>query len=672
MRNIIFSTKVQEAFVVLCLLVALLIQAWCSIERINLTSDEGTHLASGYSYWKTQDFRLNREHPPLVKLIASLPLLFKDISTEQSWSHLFTADPWNSGTVNQWNFAESLLLQENRQQLESNLRLARRAVTIFVLGMAVCIYFFSRELFGVAGGMISLTATVFNPDILAHACLITTDMAMATFYFAVPAGFWCYLQRPSGGKLMGVGILLGLGLASKYSNLALLPVLGVLAMLAWVYKPELREFPAAWYNLYVGRTLGSRIRHVFAASMAILAMVALVLWVLYFFNEPFSQYWSGYQQVNKNHNPNFSGFLLGEYSTQRFWNYFLVTSALKTPLSVVLLLALAFGAYWRYWRTMLSSIKKTILFFPPLFLLVLMSWKAANIGHRYVLGMYPYIFVMIGMSGYWLCGIGQQLFRYGSVFSTFTMLCMVAVVYTGLRSYPFHLSYHNEIVPSDMEFIEYLDDSNNDWSQGWKELAKVQKEEHLPPMFAYPYNGSESGFGGVQGGWIIKHLSTELPAPGIHALSANSYRRNLDWFRAHGLVQPLLHTYKPNRMIAGCIVLIEVPFPSLVEKHPLTAQISLHSNGKFDRLSHYYLDEQGNKVKSGLFQIWDADGNLMQSAFYLNGKLTGPYTLWSGGKLLESGYMWNGKIHGDVNRWEISGKKINTITYLEGIIASYQ
>src|ERR1044071_1306897 len=40
------------------------------------TRDEATHLAAGYSYWQTGDFRLNVEHPPFSKLFATLPLLW--------------------------------------------------------------------------------------------------------------------------------------------------------------------------------------------------------------------------------------------------------------------------------------------------------------------------------------------------------------------------------------------------------------------------------------------------------------------------------------------------------------------------------------------------------------------------------------------------------------------
>src|SRR5215471_18124754 len=64
------------------------LQALLAIPRLSATSDEVPHLASGYSYWKTADFRMNPEHPPLAKLLAAVPLfaLRPRFGTEsQSW-----------------------------------------------------------------------------------------------------------------------------------------------------------------------------------------------------------------------------------------------------------------------------------------------------------------------------------------------------------------------------------------------------------------------------------------------------------------------------------------------------------------------------------------------------------------------------------------------------------
>ena len=41
----------------------------------SLTFDEGDHIFAGYMMWRAGDYGLNPEHPPLVKLVATLPLL---------------------------------------------------------------------------------------------------------------------------------------------------------------------------------------------------------------------------------------------------------------------------------------------------------------------------------------------------------------------------------------------------------------------------------------------------------------------------------------------------------------------------------------------------------------------------------------------------------------------
>src|SRR5215472_8683394 len=49
------------------------------IHRESLTFDEDNHMFAGYMMWKTGDFGLNPEHPPLVKLLAAVPLIGMDL-----------------------------------------------------------------------------------------------------------------------------------------------------------------------------------------------------------------------------------------------------------------------------------------------------------------------------------------------------------------------------------------------------------------------------------------------------------------------------------------------------------------------------------------------------------------------------------------------------------------
>ena len=44
------------------------------------TTDEIAHIPSGYTYLRYHDYRLNPEHPPLIKEISAFPLIFQKLN----------------------------------------------------------------------------------------------------------------------------------------------------------------------------------------------------------------------------------------------------------------------------------------------------------------------------------------------------------------------------------------------------------------------------------------------------------------------------------------------------------------------------------------------------------------------------------------------------------------
>ncbi len=62
------------------LLTTMFLLAVFSIKDDTFTFDETSHVASGYSYLTQQDYRMNPEHPPLVKDLAAVPLLFLNLN----------------------------------------------------------------------------------------------------------------------------------------------------------------------------------------------------------------------------------------------------------------------------------------------------------------------------------------------------------------------------------------------------------------------------------------------------------------------------------------------------------------------------------------------------------------------------------------------------------------
>src|SRR5512137_99231 len=73
-RSTLHTPRLPQWIAVL-LLGLLFLQTAGSAVRTSLTTDEGLHITSGYSIWRTGDYRLIEEHPPLIKMLATLPLL---------------------------------------------------------------------------------------------------------------------------------------------------------------------------------------------------------------------------------------------------------------------------------------------------------------------------------------------------------------------------------------------------------------------------------------------------------------------------------------------------------------------------------------------------------------------------------------------------------------------
>jgi 4-amino-4-deoxy-L-arabinose transferase-like glycosyltransferase len=131
--------------------------------------DESSHPFAGFEYWKHGDFGRNPEHPPLVKIIATIPLLtlhlrepgvvpipfFKVQDFVDGSQFLYAAN------------ADTLLLR------------GRCMIALFTLGLALTLFAAAREMFGRSVALIALALFAVEPVILANDALITTDMPLS-------------------------------------------------------------------------------------------------------------------------------------------------------------------------------------------------------------------------------------------------------------------------------------------------------------------------------------------------------------------------------------------------------------------------------------------------------------------------------------------------------------
>jgi hypothetical protein len=67
------------------------------------TFDEVAHIPAGYSYLTQGDYRLNPEHPPLIKDLAAIPLLFLKLNFPTN------IKAWTEDVNGQWDIGRIFL-----------------------------------------------------------------------------------------------------------------------------------------------------------------------------------------------------------------------------------------------------------------------------------------------------------------------------------------------------------------------------------------------------------------------------------------------------------------------------------------------------------------------------------------------------------------------------------
>ncbi|MBI4387267.1 MAG: hypothetical protein HY551_07780 [Elusimicrobia bacterium] len=441
------------------------------------TYDEAVHLASGYSYWAAGTFRLNsQDHPPLAKLLAAAPLL-------QMRPDLYLHHPhWLEGR--QFHYAD-MFLYRNRVGAERMLNAARLVLFLVwtaLLGAGVLIC--SRRAAGDVGMAAAAVLYAFCPAFLSNAPLVTTDMAAATWFFLsvwLLAGalseVWDSGERSSGAAQGGVarfgrrwvpvGVCVGLGYASKFNMIVLVPILAATAALDWVLRPIPKpRVPWKW---------------ILAAS----AVAAGTLAAVYKFDQ-LPRYWEGLSATLWHTQQGRSAFFMGRHSTQGFLLYFPVALFIKTPLPVWILAAAGLVFWWRGRR----GVPGHFLWWsvPPSLYFAAALLAKTQIGYRHVLPVVPFILL-------WSAYGAARLWNFRS--GRFAAAALGAwLVGSVLRVHPHYLAYFNETVGGPSQGYRYLADSNLDWGQGLKSLAREVGIMGGPPVYlSYFGSADPSAYG---------------------------------------------------------------------------------------------------------------------------------------------------------------------------------
>ncbi len=525
------------------------------------TYDEGIHLIGGYTFWTEQDFRLHPQNGNLPQRWASLPMLFLETPAfpleASSWR---LPDGW---------YAEEYYLYQMQTEPLWILFCGRVMMLLMTTAMGLLIYVYAKRLFGVAGGFIALTVFAFNPEMLAHGRLVTSDMMGAAMYLLSLWGLGRLLETLTIGRVLMLGVAVGSLTVSK-NHAALFAPVAVVSLIAT--SVGWREYSVRWGRRSWQLTGFWR---VFAARFAVLAVAAVlavgVLWSYYGFRyEAFNPelpapernwdwdwalgdgsgavkvvsslrearllpeaYLFGVAHILRGGEQRHA-FLLGEYAYKGWWVYFPIALLLKSPVALIVLASAAIICYLIYIKRRRRGLwgdealaAKLLLGLPLIFFIAIYSLVASNsafnIGLRYLMPVIVCGIVLLGSLAYW-----WRKSRLGRIVIS-ALLGLYALESTLV--FPRYLSFFNVAVGGPQNGYNLLVDSSLDWGQDLNALADWLAE-HNPEPNAEPvylgYFGAESPrYAGIDARYLTSmgahhnesyHLG--ILEPGYYALSA--------------------------------------------------------------------------------------------------------------------------------------------------------
>jgi len=479
------NSRTLTGVLVATLLAVMWLQMGLSIRRISQTWDEGAHVFAGYSYWKSGDFGLNPEHPPLVKMLATLPILNLSLRVPniRGQHPYFKIEEFVAGRDFMfWNNADQILFR------------ARLAASILTLLLGLLIFAAGREMYGVMTGLIALALFAFEPNFLAHGALVTTDVGVALFMFAAVYAYYRYKKQPSLLRLLLVGVATGLAFATKHSAVLLVPILCLLAVgellrlrfaKGSLRKPLLHtagevllvaivSFAILWASYgfrYQARPNGMTMTPPLANEIDrlrrpedLVLMTALVQHHLL----P-EAYIYGLTDV-RNMADSGHTYVFGKVYGERVWYYFPLALAIKSTLPMLALLLLVPVTLACGWLRM--SREALYLAVPTLIYGAEAMQSGLNLGIRHLLPIFPYLLIATGAAAASLLACNRRWW-----YALVPLLLIHAA--SSARSFPNYVAYSNEAWGGPANTYKYLTDSNTDWAQQSKQAHQYLAEHNI-------------------------------------------------------------------------------------------------------------------------------------------------------------------------------------------------
>jgi hypothetical protein len=452
------------------------IRCWDAARSASITSDETTHLVRSLRFWMTGDdgaiWELGAPRLPHIAYgLASYSAL------RQAGRLPATAD---EDTV-----TATVVSGDPRVLLPA------RAVAIGTGALLVLgVFWAAARAWGATSGLIAAGLCTLVPEVLAHSAIAGSDVPFAAAALLALILTALYLKRPSSWRWWSLALAIGLAWAMRHTAILLIPL--AVAARAWV----------AW-RASAGEVL-SRLARASTSIVGLMAVAFAVLWAgdglatitlgdvaersatlsvptrigpIDVSRVPVPTSALSLLKQARHQRAGHEAYFLGRRGTRGWPTYFPVAFGLKTPLGLLLLMALTLG--WmatqgvgarktlgaRSFRDTPSHSRPWNLVATAMLGLLWLSLiqSHVNIGVRYAILTYPLACV-------WMARLFEPASLRERVRGLVVILSLAWFAWASFASHPRYLSYFNEIGGGPRSGWLYLADSNLDWGQDFDAL----------------------------------------------------------------------------------------------------------------------------------------------------------------------------------------------------------
>jgi hypothetical protein len=478
-------------------------------------------------------------HPPLSFVLHSVPFLWWDVPEAV------------------WDEPDGQLRGQRMVALRSDdwmLNASRLALLPMGVLLGWIVFLWARRLYGPGAGLLAMVLVSFDPNVIAHARLITPDMTLAATTVWTAYRLWRLADEPGRAHRILAGLAFGLMLVSKYTALLLVPILGVTDL---AYRLARAGPGSRWVVLRVAA----------ADWLTIITLGASCVWAAYGFDTGWlalrpglelplfaPRYVEGalfqWQQSRLPHD----FFLMGQHSSEGWWYFYVVVFLIKVPLATLLLLLLRLaGARLLGLRWQASDL---YLWLPGLLLLLYLSFfNTIHNGFRYLLPVYPLL--LIGASR---CAVPARLSR---PFAAGLAAAAAWVMAAALWTWPDYLPYLNPLAGGPSQGYRWVSDSNLDWGQDLKGLAGWMEARGVDRVQLAYFGTADPAHYGIDYSYLPSANSRLRPTPPlppeerprIVALSAYQYQGvgfpEKDFYA-------FFHRHRPNDQVGHSILIYDL------------------------------------------------------------------------------------------------------------------